>query len=294
VSQNGDIATAGGGAVSPSKNPIVNHRTVNKVVDDYIQAEFRGLKYNLFVPKNYDPSQKYPLVQFIVDAWGVGDDQTATLLQGHGGVIWARPEEQKKRECFVLSPQFPWPRIVDDDFSANKYVELDKSLIDYLTTVYSIDRNRIYLTGQSMGFLASCELNVRYPDYFAATLCVGGFWNPESMVVLKDKNIWFFVSEGDDRAFVTMVPAVDNLEAAGALVGRYHWNAKISTEELNAAIRAVSNDGNNIKFTLFDKDSTVPDFIPAKSVGTNHRGTWYLMYGIEAIREWLFNQALKR
>jgi len=40
------------------------------------------LMYNLYVPQNYDPSKKYPLVLFIHDAGAVGDDPTTTLTQG--------------------------------------------------------------------------------------------------------------------------------------------------------------------------------------------------------------------
>jgi predicted peptidase len=261
-------------------------------VDEFIQGEFRGLKYNLFVPRNYDKNKSYPLVQFIVDSWGVGPDYEITLAQGLGGVIWANPEDQAKHECFILSPQFPGPTIVEDDFSATEELETAKSLLDHIMSQYNIDRNRVYATGQSMGFLSSCELNIRYPKLFAGSLMVSGFWNPETMTALKDKNMWFFVSEGDDKAYDIMNKAIENLEAAGAKVSRYIWNGKAGKEALNEAIRKASGDGCNIKYTVFEKDSTVPEGLPADTA-SNHRGTWHLLYGLEAIRDWLFTNQIQ-
>ncbi|MDO6851698.1 hypothetical protein Q4S57_28040 [Priestia megaterium] len=62
--------------------------------------------YNLYVPKDYNPFKKYPLVLFMHDAGVVSNNPTYTLTQGLGAVVWAEPSEQTKNEAIVLAPQY--------------------------------------------------------------------------------------------------------------------------------------------------------------------------------------------
>ena len=64
------------------------------------------LPYNLFVPKDYDPSKSYPLVNFMHDAGATSENPLFTLKQGLGAIVWASPEDQARHPCFVLAPQF--------------------------------------------------------------------------------------------------------------------------------------------------------------------------------------------
>lgn len=294
VSQKREIMGVDGTVCPIPECQVFNNKTVNHVVDDFRQLEYQGLKYNLFVPKDYDPSKKYPLVQFIVDAWGLGHDQTITLAQGIGGVVWARPEEQAKHECFVVAPQFEEVRLCDDDWSVSDEVEKDKKLLDYLLDTWSIDRDRVYTTGQSMGYLSGCELNIRYPDFFAASLMVSGFWNPERMRALKDQTMWFLVSEGDTRAFENTSAAMANIEADGGEVARFHWDARKAKSELNRLVREAAKDPRKLKFTTFVKDSTVAPYMTVCNESSNHRGGWDLVYDLEEVRNWLFTNKRNR
>jgi dipeptidyl aminopeptidase/acylaminoacyl peptidase len=44
------------------------------------------IDYNLYVPADYNASESYPLVYFIADSSVVGQDTTAPLTQGYGGI----------------------------------------------------------------------------------------------------------------------------------------------------------------------------------------------------------------
>ncbi len=50
----------------------------------------RSMAYNLYIPKGYTPSKRYPLIMFIADASTVGKGVKAPLMQGYGGFIWAK------------------------------------------------------------------------------------------------------------------------------------------------------------------------------------------------------------
>ena len=234
VKQIGDIAAADGTVLPAYEDEIVSTRACQPIVDDFRQYEFRGLPYNLFVPKAYDGNKRYPLVMFIADASANSDDPLVPLVQGIGGVIWAAPEGQAKNACFVLVPQIPHNvHLTRDNFSVSPELETIKSLLDDVASRYNIDRNRIYTTGQSQGCMASCELNVRYPGYFAASLLVSGQWNPQTMAEkLVKQHLFIALSEGGPCEFPGMNAVTAALEAAGAQVARAYLNARESKEAL--------------------------------------------------------------
>ena len=262
------------------------------IAEDFRQYEYKGIQYNLFVPKDYDGKNLYPLVMFIADASANSDDPLLPLVQGIGGVIWATPEEQSKHPCLVLAPQIPHgvPLMIDN-FTVSPELGTIKELLDDVVSRYSIDKNRIYTTGQSQGCMASCELNVRYPDYFAASLLVSGQWNPETMAAkLTKKNLFIALSEGGPKEFPGMNAVVANLEAAGAKVARACLNARKSKEEINADVRKLIATGANILYTIYDAKTVLPDDGKEYSQMAHHSRGWEITYDIQTIRDWLLSQ----
>ncbi|MCD8346910.1 MAG: hypothetical protein LUD16_02950 [Lachnospiraceae bacterium] len=288
VKQKADIVGVNGELCKGSDIFRISNRSICPVADEFRQMKLGALKFNLFVPEEYDPSRKYPLVLFIHDAGPCGDDPMLALAQGNGGLIWASPEEQKKHPCFVLCPQIPRGiRLTDDDFVAHPEIETIKRMIDLLSEQYSIDMDRIYTTGQSQGCMASLELGIRYPEFFAGFLLVAGQWDPARSSVLWNQNIWILVSEGDKKALPGMNAITSAFEEKGAVIGRYRWDAKMDPQLLNEAAAKAASDSYRIRYTVFEGSSVVP---PEKEVtpATNHVCTWPVAYGIEAVRDWLF------
>ena len=153
------------------------------------------MKYNLYVPKNYDKNKSYPMVMFIHDAGVTSTVTDTTLVQGLGGVIWATPSEQAKHECFVLAPQYS-TQIVNDSSQATEDLDATVNLITSLESQYNIDKNRVYATGQSGGCMMSIAMNIKYPDLFAASLLVAGQWDATKVAPLAKDKLWIIVSEG--------------------------------------------------------------------------------------------------
>jgi predicted peptidase len=139
--------------------------------------------------------------------------------------------------------------------------------------------------------MASCELNVRYPDYFAASLLVSGQWNPETMAAkLTKKNLFIALSEGGPKEFPGMNAVVANLEAAGAKVARACLNARKSKEEINADVRKLIATGANILYTIYDAKTVLPDDGKEYSQMAHHSRGWEITYDIQTIRDWLLSQ----
>lgn len=290
VSQNKEITAVSGEKIAGFLEQKTTGES-NIIVDEFRQFELNGMEYSLFIPKNYDATQKYPLVMFIPDATGKGDDPRISLEQGNGAVNFAKERDQEIHPAFVLSPQYSGEGpLTKDDFTTNsEAIETIHDILVHVMESYSIDKNRVYTTGQSMGCMASCELNVRYPDLFAASLLVAGQWNPETMAGLYKKNFWILVSEHDAKAFPGMTAVLDAMKEQGGVVEQYYWNAKSEPSVLNVAAWDAAKSSVNLRFTVFEGDSVVPEG-EETGPGSNHVNTWPVVYGIDAIRDWLFTQ----
>lgn len=265
----------------------------NLVVDDFEQLTFvdsktgKTLRYNLYKPKGYG-NESLPLVLFMHDAGVTSYYHRATLFQGLGAVVWASPEEQSKRPCYVLAPQFD-EIIVDDNSETSPMMETTIHLIEELCGKYAIDRARIYTTGQSGGCMMSIAMNIKYPDLFAASYLVAGQWAPTLTTPLAHKKLWIMTSVDDAGAFPGQNAITKHLELNGAKVSRDFWDATWSANEYRYAYDKITANGTAINYTTFVGGSV---FLPGASTAgaSGHRNTWRVAYNIEPIREWLFAQ----
>lgn len=288
IRQNRDIRTQNGRIIEKTDGWMKSDQVCNKEEELFIQMKYQNQNYNLYIPKNYDPNRKYPLVQFIHDAGACGKDTRLALAQGMGALVWASPEVQKDHPCFVFAPQFDGPPIVDDDWNVDERLEDAKEALDNVLELYSIDRNRIYTTGQSMGCMASIVLNVRYQNYFAASYLVAGQWDERNIRGLEKQKLWMLCSQGDAKAFPIMNQMCVNMERAGAKVFRQVINAGLSQEKYAEIADEIAKEKPNIIFTPY-KLETVADGWHSDG-GEHHVTTWQTAYDIKMIREWMFAQ----
>lgn len=294
VAQIGEVMTADGDTYAPDASPRANDRVVNVIAHDFQQFEYvhpatgSALKYNLFIPREYDPDKAYPLVTFIHDLGATGTDPKMTLAKGLGAVVWASPEEQAKHECFVLAPQYS-VQLVDDDSNASEYLNATVDLIKALTVEYSIDTDRLYGTGQSGGCMSFIAIGLRYPGLLAGFFLVAGQWDPAVVAPLAKNSLWMVAAEGDLKAFPGMNAITKALEAAGARVSRGVWSGRATSTEFAAGVDQMLAQGSHIMYTVLRKGTVVWPGMPEDG-GSNHVCTWRIAYQIEGIRDWLFRQ----
>ena len=249
-----------------------------------------SLQYQLFVPENYDASQTYPLLQFIPDSSVVGKDAEKVLTQGWGGLVFATEEEQAKHPSFVVVPVFT-ETVVNDNFEHSEQIETAVRLIRSLTEQYSIDTDRIYTTGQSMGGMTSFYLNTAYPDLFAASLFVGSQWDNSILNVLEDKDFFYIVAAGDPRASEGQAGLKEVFDGDQAAYSSAEWSAKDPQKTQNAAVEAMLAEGNNANFVTFTLGSTTADGSTGNSMAGEHMTSFDYAYKIEAVRDWLYSQS---
>lgn len=163
------------------------------------------LKYLLFLPEGYEQGdKKWPLILFLHGAGESGDNLSKVKIHGPPKIV-----EKKADFPFIeVSPQSP---------GRGWNVDALKGLLDEVMHDYRVDRDRVYLTGLSMGGFGTWSLAAAHPEYFAAIapICVGG--NPSDAAKLKSLPIWVFHGAKDE-----VVPLdrsqqmVDALKEAGA------------------------------------------------------------------------------
>lgn len=244
------------------------------------------MQYELFVPQDYSADTRYPMIMFIPDSRAAGREPEFSLTIGWGGVVWATKEEQAKHPCFVLIPIFT-ETIVNDNFETSDQIDTAVRLIESLTQTYSIDTNRLYTTGQSMGGMTSFHLNVKYPELFAASLFVGSQWNNDILDVLESDRFFYIVSAGDDKASTGQSGLMAVFDRDGAAYAHAEWSAQDDAEAQEAAVQALLDQGLNANFVTFTKGTTLPE----GAGGSEHLTSFDYAYRLETVRDWLFAQS---
>ncbi|MDE7410586.1 MAG: hypothetical protein K2M94_00925 [Paramuribaculum sp.] len=245
-----------------------------------------AIDYNLFIPENLDPAQKYPLVLFIADASTVGKDVTAPLTQGYGALVWATEEFQSKNPCYVLVPQFSQVA-VNDAYEHSAEVDDVIGLVNSIVTGNQVDKDRLYSTGQSMGGMISMYYDVAYPEMFAASVFVDSHWSPASFAdLVKHKFVWFIAGD-KGKAYPEMQPVESAAEKAGVSYTYTEWSAKLPMTQQDAMAATMLQKGAPINIFEFETGSVLPDGVE----GMDHMYSFDYAYRNTAVQDWLFNQS---
>lgn len=216
----------------------------------YTDAAGTKLLYRLLKPKNYDAKKSYPLVLFLHGAGERGNDNFAQLK--HGMENFANDAAMEKHPCFVIAPQCPaGAKWVDVDWGAAKHdmpekpasaMRLTMEVLGNLSKEFSIDQNRLYITGLSMGGYGTWDTIQRQPNMFAAAIPICGGGDPKFARQIANVPIWAFHGDKDTAVKVErsrdMINAIK--EAGGAAkyteypgVGHNSWTATYKNQDVH-------------------------------------------------------------
>ncbi|MBR2029024.1 MAG: dienelactone hydrolase family protein [Oscillospiraceae bacterium] len=133
---------------------------MNRYTDTYICNNVK-MSYEVFSPDN---CENMPLLVFL---HGAGERGTTTDNVNR----WALPRlitEGVKVPAVVLCPQCPQEYVWDN------LVREIKGLTDMIAEKYKIKKDRICITGASMGGFGTWSMGMAYPEYFSAIAPVAG------------------------------------------------------------------------------------------------------------------------
>lgn len=218
--------------------------------------EFAGksgevLKYRLLKPTSYHPDRKFPLVIFLHGAGERGADNIAQLK--HGMTDFCKADRREKYPCYVLAPQCPTGQKWSDvDWSSKESklpdqpspsMQLVFEVVETMIEDAAVDKNRIYITGLSMGGYGTWDALARKGSYFAAAAPICGGGDPQTVEKFSSIPIWCFHGDQDKAVAVSrsreMIEALKKVggspkytEYAG--VGHDSWTQSYSNAELYA------------------------------------------------------------
>ena len=205
-----------------------------KQVEQQLQIGGRDVGYLLYLPDGYEAGQSVPLMLFL---HGRGESNGPLSLVKK----WGPPRNVEHGDplpYIVVSPQCPR----EDSWSSDTQQELLLKLLDHILANFSVDADRVYLTGLSMGGFGSWRLAADHPERFAAVAPICGRGNPQRADKLKNLPIWAW--HGDKDGAVPFSASVDMVEAirqAGGTkvrftsleeIGHNSWSAAYSSPEL--------------------------------------------------------------
>lgn len=223
-----------------------------------------------FIPKNYVKGVKVPLILALHAFGDRGDDYVN--IGDQDMLIFAHDTTQAKYPCIIYAPQCPlsdrWVNIAnwnaDFNYSMSNmpptpaWTDMMKGL-DAVIARYSIDTNRIYICGGSMGGYGTWYTLAKYPKRFAAAVPTAGGGDPATAGAFKDIPLWAFHVVDD---FV------------------------VSVEASRSMITAMRNAGGSPKYTEYTFDQT-----QVNGYVTYAQHIFYMPIPVEStLLPWVFSQ----
>lgn len=242
-------------------------------MESYQDEEFNvRLPYALYVPTDYDPSRKYPVVIGLHGTGEMIEPLEAMLEKMEMGTAWARDSEAGHNQCIVVIPQCI--KHYDDEDNWVSLVQFIKghsnspfwplpqlkavwNLLTMLESRFSIDDKRIYITGMSSGGFAAYVMAMDHPGAFAAIVPISSAANPDRIHELKGLPMWIFHSDDDPL----IVP---------------EWS-------INPTLKNMDNAGVKYRITRYPKGQVF---------WQSGHFAWEVCYHDSQMRDWLFEQHL--
>lgn len=244
-----------------------------------------SLSYSLFIPEDYDEDTEYPLVMFIPDSTGTDLSSEEITSQYYGAAVWASEEEQTKHPAFVLVPAYTGT-VTDDNWNASEQLDATVSLIQSLTGEYSIDTDRLYTTGQSMGCMSSLYLNSTYPDLFAASMYVSGQWDISVLDALENQKFFYITAGGDEKASGGQDEVMALFDGDQIPYSFGTWSAQEDADTQSANVSELIKEGYDANMIRFETGTVLNG-----GNGMEHMASFNYAYKLSAVRDWLFSQS---
>jgi predicted peptidase len=249
----GVVVLSGSVSSAPSRQSGFLDRTVRIQGVDH--------PYKVYVPDGYNPDSRWPVILFL---HGAGERGTDGVLQTRIGLGRAIREFPSRYPAIVVFPQAPLDTTWVGEQGRVAMAALEKTLHEFST-----DRDRVYLTGLSMGGQGAWSVAYAHGDQFAAAIVVCGFIG---------------IGSG---AFASFLPAgvADPPAALATRIRRlpvwvYHGDADrtVPVDESRTIVASLKAAGADVQYTELP--------------GVAHN-SWDTAFGSPDVAAWLFKQRKK-
>ena len=131
---------------------------------DYSGTVSNGYDFLLYLPEGYENSQEeLPVILYLHGKSCTGTD--INMVTKYGSIAAVR--KGVDIPAIIIAPQV---EIYKNGWEPKKA----KAVLDYVTSNYRVDKNRMYVFGMSMGGSGTYKVIAAYPDTFAAAITMCG------------------------------------------------------------------------------------------------------------------------
>jgi len=223
-----------------------------QAIDVYEAKTFQGkngstIPYRRYMPKKLDPEKKFPLILFF---HGAGERGTDNFKQLQWGLMPLYSYlESNHVEAIVIAPQCAaGKQWVDTPWSKPSHVMHEKpsepmslsiELLKSSMETLAVDKERIYVTGLSMGGFGAWDIVQRMPAMFAAAMPVCGGGDTAQAKQFKNVPVWAFHGSQDGvvlpKRSRDMVAAINSAGGHAKLtefpIGHHAWKPAYKEKE---------------------------------------------------------------
>ncbi|MGH9938258.1 MAG: prolyl oligopeptidase family serine peptidase [Blastocatellia bacterium] len=234
-------------------------------LDRTVKVGNETYRYQVYVPREWNKRHKWPVILFLHGAGERGDDGFVQTEVGLGSSVRRYVD---RFPAIVVMPQCRkarwWTEAAMQEQALKAFEQSVKE--------FNGDRDRLYLTGLSMGGYGTWGIASKHPGKFAALVPVCGGVRPPARVPVPDA----------DKA---TDPNVDPYAVAARSVGKtpvwiFHGGADpvVPPDESRKMNEALKAAGGNVKYTEYEK------------VGHN---SWDKAYAEPELMKWMLGHSLK-
>jgi predicted peptidase len=186
---------------------VQNSSAQNGAKQNKVSSSGNSLNYLIYLPKDYEDKsskEKWPVIFFLHGSGERGTDLDSVKKNGLPMLV-----EKTDYPFIVVSPQCPEGERWDPYALNSLYKEILKK--------YRADKNRVYLTGLSMGGYGTWAWAIESPDKFAAIAPVCGGGDPMMTSIIKNVPVWAFHGLKDNVVLPSeSIEMIDALKKSGA------------------------------------------------------------------------------
>ena len=224
-------------------------------------------RYQVYVPYDFDPKKKWPVVLFL---HGVGERGDDGLQPSDIGIGHAIRKNASGFPFIVVMPQCrKEKRWIHAKMQAQALAALEQAIREFHG-----DRERTYLTGLSMGGYGTWDMTAKYPGRFAAYVPIcGGIYGPPKVPEAH-------VGLAGDPSIPD--PYAETARRIGSTpIWIFHGSADetVPVEESRKMARALQDAKANVRYTEYP--------------GVGHNA-WDKAYAEPELIPWLLAQKLQR
>ena len=135
--------------------------TASPITRSITEQKYNTMSYLIYIPNGYTKDKKWPLVIWL---HGGGGSESAIALLGSGlpGLI----SKGYDYDAIIIAPRYSNREYMGKEY---RYF-IKEDLIPYLIKNYSIDTDRISITGHSTGANRAYSMACKFPNFFSAVV----------------------------------------------------------------------------------------------------------------------------